>query len=148
MKNTSYNIANESIIWEKIGKQIVIADLTTGKYCCIENESGVLAWECLMSGHTQENLLLTLAGIYKNFDAKCHQQILLFIEKLTELGVLASNTDNHSKNADNIHNALAENNQFEEPRLLIYSDLDTLLMIDPIDDDLELAAKSEDLILQ
>lgn len=145
MENLSYTTASESIIWEKIGKQIVIADLTTGKYCCIENESGTVVWEHLLQGLTYAELIKTLSNYYINFDDKAHEQVALFIKKLTDISVLVVNsTPSSTASSTQVSDEIPLSKIFKEPALLIYSDLDTLLMIDPIDDDLDIAEKAEE----
>ncbi len=134
-----YQIASDAVIWEKIGNQIVIADLATGVYGCIEIEVGVLIWELLMQGESDNEINRILENHYQT---SCEPSTTKFLEKLQELKIVKKSTAPSKNEAISIeYDKLSK--QFEEPRVLVYDDLDTLLMIDPIDEDLELSMRQE-----
>lgn len=70
-----YKLASDGVIWEKIGNQIVMANLNSGKYCNISENSGLYAWELIINGASSDCVHQALANIFTNYDETCKRQV-------------------------------------------------------------------------
>lgn len=137
--SVTYELASHGVIWEKIGNQLMMANLDSGRYCNVHEHSGVLVWELIMAGFSQEVIHEKLSNYFENYDSLAIKQINEFLAKLVALNFI-SVVQGNSEKTNIINNELAEGNhieKFTEPKLLTYDDIDTLLQLDPIDDQVE-----------
>ena len=66
-----YKLANSGVIWEKIGDQIVMANLDSGRYCNVSEASGVVVWELMMMGCSLELIHQKMPQYFTNYDDFC-----------------------------------------------------------------------------
>jgi hypothetical protein len=138
--STYFKLASEGVVWENIGGQIVIANLNSGGYCSISEKSGVLLWESLMAKLSIEATHQHFSTHFKNYDTVATSQVDSCLAKLIKLDFLSATKDNNGEVSSNISQLTDDNNileNFSEPKLLFYDDVDTLLQLDPIDDEIE-----------
>jgi hypothetical protein len=126
--------AHSGTVWEKIGSQIVMASLDTGKYCSIDEGSGTLIWEMLMSGHSIKTLHGHLKNYYGDYGSAQANVVDLLIQQLIDMAFIVPFT--HSTPCSQ-QVAPPSGQAFPTPVLRIYDDIDSILQLDPIDDDLD-----------
>ena len=132
-----FEIMNEHIIWEKIGKQITIADLMTGKYCCISIESGVCIWLLALNHYSMSEIIDILSNNYsldKDFSSAIVEK---FLNSLININLLKESMDEKVAPV-NFNNLISElDGNYEDPKISIYDEIGGILQLDPIDDELE-----------
>jgi hypothetical protein len=128
---STYQIAGDHVIWEKLGNHVVIAELKTGKYCNIVNPTGIHTWELLTAGYTPLEINDFFSQYYVNVDIAASKSIQEFTNKLIVLGFITA-----MKQGENPLKAKVEcegsPREFEIPSLVVYDDIDTLLQLDPV----------------
>lgn len=123
-------------IWEKIGAHIVIASLENGKYCSLDNESSQIAWEMLMMGYATDEIQAYFASHYPFYTQKDKMAIADFIAGLADSGLIIPYLEDRDVQVKEEFNRMPSDRDFVSPRCLIYSDIDSVLILDPIDDEL------------
>ena len=135
-----YKLANSGVIWEKIGDQIVMANLDSGRYCNVSEASGVVVWELMMMGCSLELIHQKMPQYFTNYDDFCINQVNGFLLQLVEYDFISVTTVSDVKTEMYVDAHLDKNifpTVFLPPKLLSYDDIDTLLLLDPIDDYVE-----------
>ena len=127
-----YEIAGDHVIWEKLGTHIVIAELKTGKYCNIANLSGMQIWELLLTGYSLTEINEIFSKHYANYESESIKLTKKFIEKLTNLNLIM---ETYSPFLPPLNEFKFEysHSMFEDPALIVYDDLNTLLLLDPVE---------------
>lgn len=135
--STYYKLASDGVIWEKIGDQIVMANLNSGRYSNISESSGLVAWELMMMGASHEDIHQYLSEYFTHYDEGSRAQIDFHIQKLIKLEFVSLVP--HAENSTSLQtmDKKKSGGVFVAPKLLIYDDIDTLLQLDPIDDEVE-----------
>ena len=135
--NRYVNLASEGVIWEQLGDQIVVANMESGIYCNIQSGTGVAIWNLLLAGKSFDEVKSQLCSYFKetpeSLDADFEHfiQLLLSRDILVESQSPTSTEEPISINLDDYNLGSV----YKKPVLLGYDDIDTLLQIDPIDDD-------------
>lgn len=132
------NLASDSIIWENIGGQIVTADMSSGVYCNIEAGSGVATWNLLLSGMSCTQVKDALKAHYNSVPSDFDGDIDGFIEILTARQIWKK-SDTPQDIEEPISQSVSahdESQDYKKPTIISYDDIDTLLQIDPIDDEI------------
>ena len=132
-----FEIVNDHIIWEKIGKQITIADLMTGKYCCIAVESGVIIWLLALNHYSKLEIKSILRDHYCLDQEFSSMIVEKFLDGLMNIHLLKESNSDQIPQVDckSLTSDLKSN--FEEPKISIYDEIGGILQLDPIDDELE-----------
>lgn len=136
--NQYITLASDSVIWENIGGQVLAANLNTGVYCNLETGVACVIWHLLMSGLMISELELYLLDYYQNLPPAFSQECHAFIEKLIQSSIWKFSDEPYdseepiSRDIGNYH----EKSDYKKPNILIYDDINTLLQIDPIDDEI------------
>jgi hypothetical protein len=134
----SYKLADEGVVWENIGGQIVMANLSSGRYCSMSEKSSVLLWELIIGGTSLNIIHKHLSNHFKNYDETAINQINSCLDKLIQLGFLIKDQEGIEKDLEIAYQDEQKFlEDFSEPKLLFYDDIDTLLQLDPIDDQVE-----------
>lgn len=129
-----YKISSEGVIWEKIGEQIMIANLESGQYCNIQKNTGTMIWELVTSGISTEELHMLLTQSFKDYDQQAMTQVDEFLSKLVKLNFITLTTHPAAPTRSSSTQSTNPAEYFTVPQLFIYDDIDTLLQLDPIDD--------------
>ena len=131
------NLASDSVIWEMLGGQIVTANMETGMYCNVEAGSGVVIWHLLLAGLSVDEVVEALKSYYETTH-NIQKDILRFIQQLEACKIWAF-SENTYVSADAISINITDytsSKTYASPRVLNFNDIDTLLQIDPIDEEL------------
>jgi len=132
------DFASESVIWENIGGQIVTANMNTGVYCNVESGTGVVLWCLLLSGLNVDEVVLAMQQHYQALPADFLEQLHLFINRLITANIwkFSETARSYDKSFSRMISDYDDSSQYKNPIILAYDDIDTLLQIDPIDDEL------------
>lgn len=124
----TFAIDTDRIVHETIEDETIVIDLTTGTYFSLTG-SGAQVWTWLIEGHSEQDVLATLADIApKHADGVADFIRQLCDERLLEEAPTAPSTSGPRE-------PLAPAGPLEPlgpPRLGRYSDMEHLLLLDPI----------------
>lgn len=122
MTHTTYQVANENIVFEEFDNDLVVLNLSTGQYFGL-NGSASLAWKALVSGVAPQGLA-GLGALNSTLDG--------FVETLKEMGLIVA-VEATGKSLDPVlEMALAACS--EAPTIETFDDLSDLILADPIHD--------------
>ena len=120
------------VVYETIDGETIIMDLRTGNYYSIE-WPGTFIWEYLAEGGKVENILNKEPRLEANKKLIQH-----FVNILLQEGLLMEVTDESVKPADLTDDQKAEISKladnFKMPEINKYSDMQEMLLLDPIHD--------------
>lgn len=123
MLAASYNLPGPDVVFERFDGELVILDLSSGKYFGLNASAGVL-WSALMTGVPAEQIVA--AGAPADLVER-------FLVRLLEAGLVAAAPPAAGPALDaGLVEALA--GLSGEPGLEVYEDLADLIMADPIHD--------------
>jgi hypothetical protein len=134
--STRFRVNRPQVVHETIDNEVVLIDFDTGNYYSLDRV-GADIWGFVESGATLRQIVDGIAcrydGDHGNMEAAVHQ---LLAELLQENLVVpeetgeAEDTENHAAQGEAGHQT--ENPGFEVPFLQKYSDMQELLLLDPI----------------
>ena len=136
--NQYITLASDSVIWENIGGQVLAANLNTGVYCNLEGGVACVIWHLLMSGLKISELEEAMRAHYENLPPTFDLDYQVLIEKLIKADIWTFSCQplDLDKPISRIIREYHEKTEYKKPRILIYDDINTLLQIDPIDDEI------------
>lgn len=123
-----YEINAPFVIADNIEGEVIILNMQTGKYYSLLG-SALKMWELLCNNATVEEIVDILS---KHFDANSdviRQEVEKLIAIFVENDLLRATSN---ENMTQVISFDGENITFEEPNVAIYTDLEELLLIDPI----------------
>jgi len=135
--NNYISTASDSVIWEVIGHQVVAANMSSGIYCNIQSGSGVVLWHLLLSGLTIPEIEPLMNIHYQDIPGDFSSHLHSFVTQLIDASmwklsnVMAVLEEPISRVIADYDTEL----RYTKPVIITYDDLDTLLQIDPIDDE-------------
>jgi hypothetical protein len=126
---------NQEVIHQTIDGEVIIVNLGSGNYYSLD-KIGALIWNYI---EKNESVGEMINNIYINYDCTIQElrdAVSELISSLMDEKLILPNPDSHTK-GDNIHTQLENNpteqkNKFDKPRLGKYSDMQELLLLDPI----------------
>jgi len=122
-----YTLNDPFVIADVIEDEAIILNMQTGKYYSLQN-SGLKIWQLLVSGYTRDEALALLAQHYQADAASLAQAIDTLLAMFTDNDLLRTTDSNAPKTVTFNDTKLS----FTQPEVAIYTDLEELLLIDPI----------------
>jgi len=119
-----------AIIDETIDDEVVVVDLHGGSYYSIR-DSGVAVWHSLIEPTTPDRVIARIADQFGRPEEDVRPAIASFIEELREHGLIR---DAEAPVADQAASATAPSADFQPPQLERFTDMEDLLMLDPVHD--------------
>jgi len=130
MDQVRYEIYSPQVIQETIEGEVIIVSLDSGNYYSL-NRSGGEVWQLALASYSQAEIISELQRSYLSGGVNPGDTVPGFLNQLVEHQLLkpssAGKTPQPKKNQK-----IETNNPFEEPRLEAYSDMQELLLLDPI----------------
>ncbi len=123
-----YTIDTSKVVFEKFEDETVLINLTSGNYYGIMNV-GKAILILMENGISQQNLLTIISTSYGKKIAEIEADIQDFLTTLVNEG-LVQITDLGS----NEFSALENCNEYEKPLIEKYSDMQDLILLDPVHD--------------
>ncbi len=131
---TSYRINSPSIVFEEIDGEAVIVNMQNGSYYSLEN-SGAFIWSLIGQGMTAAEVLDVVTARYAGPADDMKRAIDRLIEKLLAEEVVVPDRKPREGATASIPDANGvEKIPFERPLLRKYSDMEELLLLDPVHD--------------
>ncbi len=132
----AFRIIAEHVVSEVIDGEAVIMDLRAGNYFSATG-AGAPMWEDLEAGRSYDQMLQSLIARYSTASQTLTDSLDRFLADLVanklveEMTVEESSDDNRVRNG---HGTAFTANVFEPPVLTMHTDMQDLLMLDPIHD--------------
>lgn len=126
---TRFKINEPDVVAESIDGEVIIINLNSGAYFSSLGSGGAI-WQALASGHSVEETLDLLATHYKRPRTEIEPDVRGFTHQLLDEGLLVETSG--ANVADGL--ALAPSSGFDAPVLSKYTDMQELLLLDPIHD--------------
>ena len=126
-----YQINQEDVVHELIDGEAILINMKTGSYYSLDH-SGAAAWEQLQQGPASpDSLAAAFSRLFTGDSSEMRAAVESLLDKMASEG-LVHLTETPGKMRDI---AQAENPlPFTPPELQIYTDLEALLLLDPIHD--------------
>jgi len=126
-----YSVNSAQVISEIIDGEAVMINLTTGNYYSL-NETGAEIWEAIERSESVDRVVAALAARYRADRDEIERAVGLMIEELEreELIVRAEATENGTPPEPDTSSAPAA--PFAPPRLEKHTDMQDLILLDPV----------------
>jgi hypothetical protein len=122
------------VIHETVGGETMIVRLDNGNYYSL-NSTGGQVWAFIERGATRSQIAEEFAGMYGLEKKIAEEQIELFLDSLIKEGLIFQNgASPDAATAYKPDGSKRLTNSFELPLLNKYSDMQELLILDPIHD--------------
>jgi hypothetical protein len=131
-----FTIKLPNVTHETIDGETVILNLDSGSYYSIDN-AGAMIWGLIDAGASIEQIVDTISIRYTGNSQEIESGIIALVEKLEQEGLIVANDEREASaiNAPGTSTEQAVNRQrFEFPNLRKYTDMEDLLLLDPIHD--------------
>ena len=126
----AYKIDSKNISWERVDDEVIAIQLETGRYYNLLSTSAEI-WSLLAEGTTIESLSRTFSKLFPG-----NESILIeiesFIQECTKAKLLLNDQEIKTELID--HKILTSLDTWVTPQLIEYSDLQDLILVDPIHD--------------
>ena len=126
----AYKIDSKNISWERVDDEVIAIQLETGRYYNLLNTSAEI-WSLLAEGATIESLFAAFSKLFPG-----NESILIeiesFIQECTKAKLLLIDEEIKTELID--HKILTLPETWVTPQLIEYSDLQDLILVDPIHD--------------
>lgn len=126
----AYKIDSKNISWERVDDEVIAIQLETGRYYNLLSTSAEI-WSLLAEGTTIESLSRTFSKLFPG-----NESILIeiesFIQECTKAKLLLIDQEIKTELID--HKILTSLDTWVTPQLIEYSDLQDLILVDPIHD--------------
>ena len=127
----SFRVNSPDVTAEDFKSEILAVDLKTGTYYSLRG-AAVPLWRLLEEGVPLEKAVEWLAGAHGLPVTEMGAELIPFADRLVEAGLLVSRED--VAGPEGAPGWLAELSRFEAPVLETYTEMQDLLMLDPIHD--------------
>jgi len=130
MAATSYQVNAPKVVYEAFEDETVLINLDSGNYYSF-SESGALIWSRIISG---ESIASVIEYLQDRFPNTTHITVSVedFVRELVEENLIVKNSSGIAKNVKQGKAEIPTLARFERPMLQKYSDMQDLLLLDPI----------------
>ena len=132
MAHSTIRINSPAVVGEVLDNEAVIINLGTGAYYSI-NISGSFLWTHIEQGTNRSNLIGALLDRYEVSEPLATRHIEHFLAVLQDEALIV-NLVNDTGNLPTNPPVAAEKLSFEPPQLMKYTDMQELILLDPIHD--------------
>lgn len=133
MLNATYQVNSPDVVHETIDGEVVMVHLGNGSYYCLDGV-GAEIWSLLADGVALHRVVETIGGAYSGDAENIQQSILQLAEKLCSEQLLAPGPADASQSSAPLSAYGSGRPQFVAPVLHKYTDMEQLLLVDPIHD--------------
>jgi hypothetical protein len=124
-----FRVNSPAVIHETIDGEVVIINLNTGNYYSLDR-IGATVWELLDKGHSIDEIVEVAAGRYDGSPVDMENGISQLVSELQQEDLVLS--DDAIQPAPYSSAPSTEKQRFEAPSLLKYTDMQDLILLDPI----------------
>lgn len=131
-----YRVNKSKVIFEAFEDEMVLINLDSGNYYSFSG-SGALIWELLAGGESVNEIVARLREHFSDDGAEIESSVSSFVENVVSEGLVFPRDDEISGNdraetGASSPKLLPKGGRFEAPRLQKFSDMQELLLLDPI----------------
>lgn len=127
-----FYIPNPKIVFENIDNEIIMIDFEKGNYYSLHKMAAQI-WKIIENGATIEQILAKFGEVYGSEIESIQIAIIEFIQQLASENLIITTTTKPIA-GDNAPFILQPLTPFEPPQLETYTDMNHLLLLDPIHD--------------
>ena len=122
-----YRLSSPSVIHETMGDEVVVINLDSGRYYSLEG-AGAALWEALVAGASREAIADAIAARYAGERAEIDRAVTAVADELEAEGLIVpAEASDVAPPANG-----GERAPFLAPVLQKYTDMEALLLLDPI----------------
>ena len=129
MNDARYQINAPAVVSDIIDGEAVIMDLKSGNYFSTAG-TGAVVWSWLIDGHAVADVVSTLAPHAKSGDVEA--EIRAFVDELVQHDLIRAREEPETKAQGEIE--WTSTDGYAAPSLSVYTDMQDLLLLDPIHD--------------
>lgn len=126
-----YRVNAPNVVSETIDGEVIVINLVSGNYYSLDNV-GASIWSWIEQGAAQQEIAEWLPGTYDCDGHNVDASVQTFVSKLQSEGLISPEPANRSVTA--APQPLTDKNSFQTPTLNTFSDMQDLLLLDPIHD--------------
>jgi len=127
----SFKISSPKIVHETIDGEVVIINLESGFYYSIQNV-GTIIWEKAIAGFTVAEILKYLNTNFEASSKDIEIGVYKFLEHLQSEAIVISTETQSGMTNQIAHSTPTHKLAFELPTLQKYTDMESLLLLDPV----------------
>lgn len=125
---SSYNIQRVRIVYEVLNTEVIVVDFNTGNYYALIHVAKQI-WQLIENQVPLDQIARLIADHYKLELGKVLDDVHPFIQRLLEIGLIEEATPTSSTDPVQIESHVLD---YEPPRVQEYTDVQNLLLLDPI----------------
>ncbi len=130
LNNISYRVNEPHVISELIDGEVIILNFESGTYYSL-NISGMFIWQQIQAGSNQEQIFSLLKELYAEEHAAVRADLAALCQTLEEESLIVRvDSKKVAQNGQFSH----PSTPYEKPHLEKFTDLQSLLLLDPIHD--------------
>jgi hypothetical protein len=127
-----FRINSPPVVAETLDGEATIVDLESGTYYAL-NESGTFVWEELRRGTDQESIPGSIAARYDIDPGEAQSAVDAIVAELLERNLIAPLADGSAPSSNgSATSAEANGSSYSPPKLSTYTDMQELLLLDPV----------------
>ena len=130
-----YRINSPNVVAETLDRETTIVDLEKGVYYAL-NESGSLIWDELIGGSSPAAVASTVTRAYGIGGEDAERVVGRLIDQFAQAGLIVEDGTSSQNGATRTPNGSAPQpdarRSYAEPELSTYTDMQELLLLDPI----------------
>jgi hypothetical protein len=125
-----YKAKSEKVIFEQIDDEIVIVNLENGHFYNLSS-SGVVLWQMVQAGCTFKKMMGQLDALFNTDKSVMENDLELFLRSLIKEKLVVKLDEGET--GDYVLKS-GEYLEYEAPTIEVYTDIEELLLLDPIHD--------------
>jgi hypothetical protein len=130
-RTTRFRVNSPQIIWETVEEEVLLIDLGTGNYYSLRG-SGAVIWHAVEQGAPVSEIVALLERAYGG-DNELEVALTRFLEEIVAEGlVVPMAADGEATTA--VEETIVSGAPFETPLLEKYTDMQELVLLDPVHD--------------
>lgn len=130
-----FRVNTPKVVHEPFEDEVVVVNLDTGRYYCLQR-AGVAVWLGLVKGWSTGEIVTELEAKYRATEGEIDRAVGVLLADLEREQLVSVVAPDASASAPHpaaaIEAAAAEKTPFEPPTLQVYTDMQDLLLLDPI----------------
>lgn len=126
-----FQINTPSVVHEMIDDEVVIVDLDTGRYYSID-KVGADIWRLLGDHGNVEDIVAWISSHYDAEESHIESSVLTMIAELKQEQLIVPYEAQNGSKPEFTPAANTTTRSFSEPKLHKYTDMEELLLLDPI----------------
>ena len=127
MNTTRYKINGPSVVSEVIDGEAVIVNMDNGSYYSVD-DSGAFIWDLVCQGANVSEIIALIEKSYAGSDVEIEKTVSELIEQLLKEALIVESEGALQSSAE----AGSFEEKFTAPELKKYTDMEELLLLDPI----------------